>query len=46
MDRDFHRIRRLPPYLFAEVNEMKARARAAAEAFAREAGRPVAAAGR
>ena len=31
MDRDFHRIRRLPPYLFAEVNEMKARARAAGE---------------
>ncbi len=26
---DFHRIRRLPPYVFAEVNEMKARARAA-----------------
>jgi len=25
----FHRIRRLPPYVFAEVNEMKARARAA-----------------
>ena len=31
MERDFHRIRRLPPYLFAEVNEMKARARAAGE---------------
>ena len=58
MDRDFHRIRRLPPYLFAEVNEMKARARryptsrgvrqflATAEAFAGEAGRHVAAAGR
>ncbi len=26
---EFHRIRRLPPYVFAEVNEMKARARAA-----------------
>jgi alanine-synthesizing transaminase len=25
----FHRIRRLPPYVFAEVNEMRARARAA-----------------
>ncbi len=25
----FHRIRRLPPYVFAEVNEMKAKARAA-----------------
>ena len=28
---DFHRIKRLPPYVFAEVNEMKARARAAGE---------------
>ncbi|MEQ9640784.1 MAG: LL-diaminopimelate aminotransferase [Alphaproteobacteria bacterium] len=27
----FHRIRRLPPYVFAEVNEMKARARAAGQ---------------
>src|SRR4051812_44065371 len=26
---EFHRIRRLPPYVFAEVNEMKAAARAA-----------------
>jgi alanine-synthesizing transaminase len=26
---EFHRIRRLPPYVFAEVNAMKARARAA-----------------
>lgn len=26
---DFHRIRRLPPYVFAEVNAMKAQARAA-----------------
>ncbi len=26
---DFHRMRRLPPYVFAEVNEMKATARAA-----------------
>lgn len=31
MDPEFHRIRRLPPYVFAEVNEMKARARAAGE---------------
>lgn len=29
MAQEFHRIRRLPPYVFAEVNEMKARARAA-----------------
>lgn len=28
MDRDFHKIRRLPPYVFAEVNDMKAKARA------------------
>jgi alanine-synthesizing transaminase len=28
MDQEFHRIRRLPPYVFAEVNAMKARARA------------------
>lgn len=28
---DFYRIRRLPPYLFAEVNEMKAAARARGE---------------
>ena len=31
MTQDFHRIRRLPPYVFAEVNDMKARARAAGE---------------
>ena len=31
MEQDFHRIRRLPPYMFAEVNAMKARARAAGE---------------
>ena len=31
MDQEFHRIKRLPPYIFAEVNEMKARARAAGE---------------
>jgi alanine-synthesizing transaminase len=31
MDQEFHRIRRLPPYVFAEVNDMKARARAAGE---------------
>ncbi len=29
MEREFQRIKRLPPYVFAEVNEMKARARAA-----------------
>ncbi|MEE8445255.1 MAG: LL-diaminopimelate aminotransferase [Alphaproteobacteria bacterium] len=28
MDEDFYRIKRLPPYIFAEVNAMKARARA------------------
>jgi len=31
MPEDFHRIRRLPPYVFAEVNHAKAKARAAAE---------------
>ncbi len=31
MDYDFHRVRRLPPYVFAEVNAMKAAARAAGE---------------
>src|SRR5260221_1984504 len=31
MDSEFHRIRRLPPYVFAEVNRMKAQARAAGE---------------
>ncbi len=31
MDEEFHRIKRLPPYVFAEVNAMKARARAAGE---------------
>ena len=31
MDQEFHRIRRLPPYVFAEVNAMKAKARAAGE---------------
>jgi len=30
-DKEFHRIRRLPPYVFAEVNAMKAAARAAGE---------------
>ena len=30
-DNQFYRIRRLPPYLFAEVNQMKAAARAAGE---------------
>ena len=28
MSHEFHAIRRLPPYVFAEVNAMKARARA------------------
>jgi len=31
MEQEFQRIRRLPPYVFAEVNKMKARARAAGE---------------
>ncbi len=31
MDQEFYRIKRLPPYVFAEVNAMKARARAAGE---------------
>jgi len=31
MSDEFHRIRRLPPYVFAEVNNAKAKARAAAE---------------
>ena len=31
MEQEFHRIKRLPPYVFAEVNELKARARAAGE---------------
>jgi alanine-synthesizing transaminase len=31
MEQNFYRIQRLPPYVFAEVNEMKARARAAGE---------------
>jgi len=31
MQPDFHRIRRLPPYVFAEVNAMKAAARARGE---------------
>ena len=31
MDQEFHKVRRLPPYVFAEVNAMKARARAAGE---------------
>ncbi len=30
-DSEFHRIKRLPPYVFAEVNAMKARARAASQ---------------
>ena len=31
MDQELHSIRRLPPYVFAEVNAMKARARAAGD---------------
>jgi alanine-synthesizing transaminase len=31
MTDEFHRIRRLPPYVFAEVNQAKARSRAAGE---------------
>ncbi len=31
MAEEFHRVRRLPPYVFAEVNAAKAKARAAAE---------------
>lgn len=31
MDQEFHRIKRLPPYVFAEVNAMKAKARAAGD---------------
>ena len=31
MNQEFHRVRRLPPYVFAEVNAMKAEARAAGE---------------
>ena len=31
MEQEFHRIKRLPPYVFNEVNAMKARARAAGE---------------
>jgi len=31
MTREFHRIKRLPPYVFAEVNAMKAKYRAAGE---------------
>ena len=31
MDEEFYRIRRLPPYVFAEVNATKAAARARGE---------------
>ena len=31
MSSEFYRLKRLPPYLFAEVNGMKAKARAAGE---------------
>ena len=29
MEQEFHRIKRLPPYVFAEVNALKSKARAA-----------------
>ena len=31
MDQEFHKIKRLPPYVFAEVNDLKAKARAAGD---------------
>jgi alanine-synthesizing transaminase len=31
MEQEFHRVRRLPPYVFAQVDAMKARARAAGD---------------
>src|SRR3546814_14962220 len=31
MTQDFHRIKRLPPYVFAEVNALKSKARAAGQ---------------
>src|SRR3546814_13573129 len=31
MTQDFHRIKRLPPYVFAEVNALKSKARSAGE---------------
>ena len=31
METEFHRIRRLPPYVFAEVNVLKSEARAAGD---------------
>ena len=31
MQNEFHRIKRLPPYIFEEVNRLKAHARAAGE---------------
>ena len=31
MEQNFYRIKRLPPYVFAEVNAMKAEARSAGE---------------
>jgi alanine-synthesizing transaminase len=31
MEQEFHRIKRLPPYVFAEVNALKAKARAAGD---------------
>ena len=33
MEQEFHRIRRLPPYVFTEVNAMTARARAEGSAI-------------
>ena len=29
MNEEFYKVKRLPPYVFAEVNDMKAKARAA-----------------
>ena len=31
LNQEFYRIKRLPPYVFAEVNAMKAKARAAGD---------------
>jgi len=31
MEQEFHKIKRLPPYVFAEVNDLKAKARAAGD---------------
>ena len=36
MPEEFYRIKRLPPYVFAEVNELKARARAHGRSLSEE----------